>query len=261
MYPEIHLGPLTLYSYGLMLGIAFLIANSLLTRELKRLGRNADQAFSITFLALVGGVVGARLFHVLENFSQFLIDPIGVAFTSGGLTWYGGFLLAATLIAWYLRKKRIPFLFFADITAPGMALAYGIARIGCQLAGDGDYGIPTNLPWAMSYENGTVPTAYTLGADGTRIPTEWVHPTPLYELGMAIPVFLFLYLRRTRSLPPGNQFGWFLILHSLSRFLVEFIRINPDLIYGLSEAQIISLLLIGWGVYLVRRSAPVVSAS
>ena len=257
MYPELFkIGPVTIYSYGLMLGVAFLVANMLLSSELKRRGKDLGIATNITMIALIGGIAGAKLFHLFENWSEFLQDPVHMAFSSGGLTWYGGFLLAIILIIIYLKKKKISFLEMADITAPALAIGYGIARIGCHLAGDGDYGIATNLPWKVAYEHGTSPTAYTLDpVTHARIPTEWVHPTPVYELIAAVMIFSFLYYRRKKNLPEGNQFGWFLILHSLARFLVEFIRINPQLFYGLSEAQLISIGLIIWGVYLIYKKS------
>lgn len=254
MYPELlKIGPITVYSYGLMLGIAFLVANQLLAKEVKRQGKDPSLATNVTMLALVGGIVGAKLFHVLENWSDFLRDPIGMVFSSGGLTFYGGLIVAILLVYIYTRKKKLPMLRLADMVAPALALAYGIGRIGCQLAGDGDYGIPTDLPWAMSYENGTVPTAFVLDQAGHRVPTEWVHPTPLYEFLTAAIIFTILFLRRKRPLAAGNQFGLFLILHSTSRFLVEFIRVNPRFL-SLSEAQWISIGLIAWGVYLLVRT-------
>jgi phosphatidylglycerol---prolipoprotein diacylglyceryl transferase len=258
MYPELFkIGPLTIYSFGLMLGLAFLTANMLLVAELKR--RKLDPALgtTITMLALIGGITGAKLFHVLENWKVFLNEPFGTVFSSGGLTWYGGLLVVIALIFIYVRKKRRSMLEVADMTSPGLALAYGIGRIGCHLAGDGDYGIPTDVPWAVSYEHGTVPTAFTLDQFGDRIPTEWVHPTPVYELLLAVLVFSFLFRRRTKVLPLGNQFGYFLILHSLSRFLIEFWRINPRMFLGLSEAQLISIALIGWGFFLIFRKTSI----
>ncbi len=259
MYPELlKIGPITIYSYGLMLGVAFLVANILLTMELKRRGRDPAIATGITMIALLGGIAGAKIFHLFENWSEFLRDPINMMFSSGGLTWYGGFLLAVILIWIYARQKKISFLEIADVAAPSLAIGYGIARIGCHLAGDGDYGIATNLPWKMSYEYGTSPTAFTLDpTTGVRIPTEWVHPTPVYELLAAIIIFAFLFWRRKKKLPTGNQFGWFLVLHSLARFLVEFIRVNPRFVLGLSEAQIISIALILWGLYFIFRKADI----
>ncbi len=159
MYPELlKIGPITVYSYGLMLGIAFLVGNLLLTAELRRLGRDPGLATTVTMLGLIGGVAGAKLFHILENWSEFLARPTDTLFSSGGLTFYGGFLLATLFIFLYFRSRKLSLLSFADVAAPALAIGYGFGRIGCQLAGDGDYGIPTDLPWAMTYPHGTVPT-------------------------------------------------------------------------------------------------------
>ena len=108
-------------------------------------------------LAIIFGIVGSKLFDLFENWDRFLEDPIGMAFSPGGLTFYGGLILAIIAIYIYAKRKKIPFLVLADAAAPALAIAYGIGRIGCHLAGDGDYGIPTNLPWGTDYSNGTVP--------------------------------------------------------------------------------------------------------
>jgi len=268
MYPELlKIGPITIYSYGFMLGVAFLIANFLITNELKRLKLDVSIATSVTMMALIGGIVGAKLFHVFENWSDFLQKPIQTVFSSGGLTWYGGFLLATMLVFSYFRRKKFSMIRFADIAAPALGLGYGLGRVGCQLAGDGDYGIPSMLPWAMKYTNGTVPTLSAINielADKFRsiypnipVPVDIaVHPTPVYEFLLAAALFAFLYFRRTKEHPLGNQFGWFLVFHSLTRFGIEFIRLNPHYYFGLSEAQLISIPLIVWGVYLIQRKAP-----
>lgn len=270
MYPVLfHIGPIPVYSYGLMLGLAFMVGNLLITSELKRRGEDPNIATTITMFALIGGIVGAKVFHILENLSAFAANPGDMLFSSGGLTWYGGFLVATLLIFFYFRRRKMSMLAFADIAAPALAIGYGFGRMGCQLAGDGDYGIPTDLPWAMTYTNGTVPTLSALNPELAQKFTELfpnlpvpvdiaVHPTPIYEILLAIAVFSFLFLRRARPLPLANQFGWFLILHSICRFFIEFIRLNSDLVLGFSQAQIISVALIGWGVYLVLRPpAPV----
>jgi phosphatidylglycerol:prolipoprotein diacylglycerol transferase len=272
MYPELlKLGPFTIYSYGLMLGLGFFAGNLLISAELKRRGMNASLATNVTMIALVAGVAGAKLFHVLEHWSDFLRDPAGVAISSGGLTWYGGFLLAVAAVFLYLHRKRVSMIRFADIAAPALAIGYGFGRVGCQLAGDGDYGVPTTLPWAMTYPHGTVPTLSALNPDlaaefarrfpGVPVPADIpVHPAPLYEIALAILVFAFLYRRRTGAHVDGNQFGWFLILHSVCRLAVETIRLNPVLLFGMSQAQVLSVALIVWGLYLVlRKPAPAVA--
>jgi phosphatidylglycerol---prolipoprotein diacylglyceryl transferase len=239
MYPEIfHVGPITIYSYGLMLGITFIVASYLFTTELKRTGLNPNIATEVTLLALVFGIVGAKLFHVFENWSEFLENP-AMIFSPAGLTFYGGFILAVLAIYIYLKKKKISFPKIADLNAPGLALGYGIARIGCHLSGDGDYGIISNLPWAYSYAKGTVPTP----------PGITVHPTPLYELIAGIIIFVILWSLRRKTQPDGKLFMIYLVLISISRFLVEMIRLNPSVILGLSEAQLISIVLCVVGLY------------
>jgi len=234
MYPEIiKLGPISIYSYGLMLGIAFITASYLLTLELKRVNLNVNIASEITTLALIFGIIGAKLFHLFEYWDEFINDPL-MAFSPAGLTFYGGFLLATLAIFIYIKRKKLSFLQIADLNAPGLALAYGIARIGCHLSGDGDYGIVSNLPWAYSYAKGTVPTP----------PGVTVHPTPIYELIAGILIFMFLWSKRKKYNVNGKLFFVYLILTAIARFLVEIIRINPRLLLGLSEAQIISIILI-----------------
>jgi phosphatidylglycerol:prolipoprotein diacylglycerol transferase len=250
-----------------MLGIAFIVANLLITKELQRRGQDVAIATTVTMLGLVGGVVGAKLFDIFENWDTFLAHPRETIFSASGLTFYGGFLLATLLITIYLRRRKMRMLQFADIAAPALAIAYGIGRIGCQLAGDGDYGIPTTLPWAMTYPKGMVSTLASknpgLAAQFTQLfPNQTVpvdipvHPAPLYEIALAAGVFSILFLRRKKDIPVGNQFGVFLVLHGLCRFGVEFIRLNPLLAFGLSQAQIISLGLVVWGIALLARPRP-----
>jgi phosphatidylglycerol:prolipoprotein diacylglycerol transferase len=253
MYPELFkVGPFTVYSYGLMLGIAFIVASYLLTKEVERKKLNPNFATEITLLAIIFGIIGAKLFHLFENWEAFLNDPISMAFSPGGLTFYGGLILAVIAVWVYSHKKKIPFLVVADIAAPALAIAYGIGRIGCHLAGDGDYGIPTDLPWGTNYENGTVPPsvmfrgseiaqAYPNGIVPDNTP---LHPTPIYEFLVALLIFSILWKLRKKEWIDGKLFMVYLVLTSLARFLVEFIRLNPRILFGLSEAQIISIVLI-----------------
>ena len=264
MYPELFkIGPFTVYSYGLMLGIAFITASWLLTKEIERKKLNPNLATEITILAIVFGIVGAKLLHLIENFEAFLNDPVGMAFSPGGLTFFGGLVLAIFAIWIYARRKKIPFLVIADATAPALALAYGIGRIGCHLAGDGDYGIPTNLPWGTNYENGTVPPSIMFqGSEiaknypGGIVPNNTpLHPTPIYEFLICVIIFTILWKLRKKDLPDlsadkaGGKAGWidgklfmiYLLFISIERFSVEFLRLNPRIIFDLSEAQLISV--------------------
>ncbi|MBU1298632.1 MAG: prolipoprotein diacylglyceryl transferase [Bacteroidetes bacterium] len=254
MYPElVKIGPLTVYSYGLMLGIAFITASFLLTKELKRKKLDPNLSGTITLLAVVCGIVGAKLFHLIENWEYFLRAPVDMIFSAGGLTFYGGFILATAVIIIYLKKKKVPVFKITDAAAPGLMIGYGIARIGCHLSGDGDYGVPTNLPWAMSYEKGTYPPSVAFkdfpeivekyGVKGVVPDNILVHPTPLYELIAAAFLFFILWKLRKKFAADGKLFMTYLIFSGSERLLVEFIRINPKILYGLSEAQIISIVL------------------
>ena len=152
------------------MGIAFIVANLLLVREFRRRGMPPEKAGTITLIALIAGVTGSKLFSVFENWDQFMLDPAGELFSAAGLTFYGGLIFATLSILLYVRKQKLGFLRVADAASPSLILAYGIGRIGCQLAGDGDYGIPTDVPWAMTYPNGTVST---LAAKNEGLVAEW----------------------------------------------------------------------------------------
>lgn len=259
MYPELFkIGPLTVYSYGLMLGIAFIVASYILTLELKRKKLNPNLASNITMLAIIFGIVGAKLFHLIENWEYFLKTPFEMIFSAAGLTFYGGFILATIVIIYYLKRKKVKVLKVTDAAAPGLMLGYGIARIGCHLSGDGDYGIPTDLPWAMSYENGTYPPSVAFrnfpeivekyGVNGIVPDTIKVHPAPVYETLAAIVLFLILWKLRKKINVDGKLFMVYLIFSGVERLLVEFIRINPKILFGLTEAQLISIILIIIGI-------------
>jgi phosphatidylglycerol:prolipoprotein diacylglycerol transferase len=256
MYPELFkIGPFTVYSYGLMLGIAFIIASWLLTKEVARKKLNPNLGTEVTLMAIIFGIIGAKLFHLLENYSDFIEDPVGMTFNPGGLTFYGG-LIVAILSTWiYARRKKIPFLVIADAAAPVLALAYGIGRIGCHLAGDGDYGIPTDLPWGTNYENGTVPPSVMFRGSGIALnypdgvvpDTTPLHPAPIYEFLICFVIFIILWRLRKKDWIDGKLFMFYLVLISLERFSIEFIRLNPRILFGLSEAQLISVFLFMMG--------------
>jgi phosphatidylglycerol---prolipoprotein diacylglyceryl transferase len=245
VYPEIHIGPLTLQTFGLMFALAFLAAGALIWKRFGELGKPPDWAYEMGFAALLGGVVGSRLYFIVQNWSDVSDDLLGNLFSGSGLVWYGGALGgAAGVILWAWRRNWLT-LQMLDVAAVPLAAGYAIGRIGCQLAGDGDYGIPWDGPWAMAYPNGTVPT------------TEEVHPTPVYET-VAIGVGALVLWHVRDRFAPGVLFGLYLILAGGERFLVEFIRRNDTVIAGLTQPQLISLVLLGLGaaIVAVRRDAP-----
>ncbi|MEP7146220.1 MAG: prolipoprotein diacylglyceryl transferase [bacterium] len=252
MFPKLfEIGPVPVYSYGLMLGIAFLVGSSLFNRELKRNGMDENIGVTLTFLALLGGIVGSKIFYIFEEWNFGTALPLSSYFTKdillspSGLTFYGGFVLSFVFVFIYCIVKKLSILRILDLMSPGTAIAYGLARIGCHLSGDGDYGINVNnTVWEFlgySYKNGTVPTKEGI----------LVHPTPIYEFIAAILIFMFLWKNRERYKTTGIIFAYYLILSGVERFIVEFIRLNPIVTIGLSQAQIISVIMIFSGMMLL----------
>jgi phosphatidylglycerol:prolipoprotein diacylglycerol transferase len=239
MYPEIHIGPLTIQTFGLMFALAFLAAGALIWKRLGEIGKPVDWAYEIGFAGLIGGLVGSRAYFLIQDGG----DSFGDLFGGSGFVWYGGLIggtLGVLLWAWYRDFLGLSLL---DLAAPALALGYAIGRCGCQLSGDGDYGKAWDGPWAMSYPDGTVPTDHT------------VHPTPIYEtLAMGLGAWLLWQLRdRFR---PGVLFAIYLIYAGTERLLVEFVRRNSDVALGLTGAQLesVAMMLAGsvW-LYAVRR--------
>jgi phosphatidylglycerol---prolipoprotein diacylglyceryl transferase len=248
MQPEIELGPLTLQSFGLMMGLGFVVAGWLASKRLKEIGRPADWAYEMVFAALVGGLVGARLWSVIENWDEAKDDVFGSLFSGSGLVFYGGlFGGAIAVLGWAWWRGVLDGKTF-DVAAPGLAAAYAIGRIGCQLAGDGDYGKAWDGPWAMAYPDGTVPT------------TEEVHPTPVYETIVMGGVAWFLW-RRRNSMPPGGLFALYLVLAGAERFLVEFLRRNDRVVAGLTVPQLFALaMMVAGGAWLLHMRSTSVPA-
>jgi len=234
MQPEINIGPLTLQTFGLCFALGFIGAGAVLAKRFTELGKPPDWSYEMVFCGLVGGLIGARVDFLIQNWSDVSDDLLGALFSGSGLVWFGGALGGAIAVIAWARWRGIKGWEIADIGAVPLALGYAIGRIGCQLSGDGDYGIPWDGPWAMAYPEGTVPT------------TEEVHPTPVYE---AIAVSMIAYgLWRVRDrFTIGMLFSIYLVLTGLERFLIEFIRRNDDFALGLTQAQLISIAMIAFG--------------
>jgi phosphatidylglycerol:prolipoprotein diacylglycerol transferase len=240
--PEIDIGPLTLQTFGICFAAAFIAAGAVIWRRLDELGKPVDWAYEMGFAALIGGLIGARLNFIIENYDSVKDDLLGNIFTGSGLVWYGGAIggaLAVFLWAWWRGFLTLALL---DLAAPALALGYAVGRCGCQLSGDGDYGKAWDGPWAMAYPDGTEP-----------IDTP-VHPTPVYEtLAMGL-IALVLWRLRDR-LTNGLLFALYLLLAGAERFLVEFLRRNDDVALGLTQAQLISLvMMVAGGVWLLLAS-------
>jgi phosphatidylglycerol:prolipoprotein diacylglycerol transferase len=239
----VEFGDFTFYSFGLMAALALIVPGITIVRALiKRRGVAAEFAYELIVAAAIGGFVGARIYYLIENYATVKADFWGAAFSGYGFTWYGGLIGGFLGVVGWTLVRRIPLDIIANATAPGTALGYLIGRIGCQLAGDGDYGKQSDLPWAMGYPNGTVPTP-----PGVR-----VHPTPVYEVIVMALVVWILWRLATRYDKSGWwTFGWFLVLSGIERFLVEFVRINPIWFGGLTQPQWVSIVSVAIGVALI----------
>jgi phosphatidylglycerol---prolipoprotein diacylglyceryl transferase len=257
------IGPLKIYSYGLMLGVGFLLGSYILSLEFKRKGLDPNLASNITIVALIFGIAGAKVLYLIENWNSFVRAPVDMTFSAGGLTWYGGFFLGIVAVMLYVRSKKISMLTVLDGLGVALVLAYGVARLGCHFSGDGDYGFPTDLPWGTNYSHGTYPPsrAFAIFPEITsQFPNGIVpndipcHPTPVYEMILGIFGFILMWtVFRKRNYPPGMLFAIYLIMAGLFRFGVEFLRLNPRLAFGLSEAQLISVVLFAVGVAWIIR--------
>jgi phosphatidylglycerol---prolipoprotein diacylglyceryl transferase len=250
VYPFIHVGPLTLGTYGLLVATGLICAFFVLRADLARRGIAAD-AEAIIGITGLAGLAGSRLYHLLESPAEFFANPWPQLFSTMGFAWFGA-VIGGFLALWLLaRRFRMPVLLMLDVASPAAALGYGIGRMGCLISGDGDYGIPTSLPWGMSFPNGIVPT------------TQRVHPTPIYEFLIAVAISWILWKvgGRASKTPSksGIVFASYLLLTGLARFLIEFIRINPRSFFGLTNAQTASLASILAGMILwsaLHRKAP-----
>jgi phosphatidylglycerol---prolipoprotein diacylglyceryl transferase len=267
MIPFLHVGPIAVPTFGLMVALAMVAAYFVLAADLARRGiADRKSGLAETFVAIpcLAGIVGAKLYHVFETPRDLFADRVGQIFSQFGFAWFGGLIAgiaAFLLIAW---RRKIPLLVILDAGSPAAALGYGIGRIGCLLSGDGDYGVATSLPWGMSFPNGLVPTM------------ERVHPTPIYEFIVACAIAWMLWRMGARRIqagaagrlpggkssagksstgkseqtatqtvtatrPAGEVFAAYMVLTGVARFLVEFIRINPRSFFGLTNAQAASV--------------------
>jgi phosphatidylglycerol:prolipoprotein diacylglycerol transferase len=224
MQPEIDIGPITLQTFGLCFALAFIAAGAVLAKRFNELDKPPDWAYEMVFVALVGGLVGAKLDYVIQN-------PGEPLFSGSGLVWFGGAIGGAGAVLLWARWRKLAVWEVCDIAAVPLALGYAVGRIGCQLSGDGDYGIPWDGPWAMSYPDGTVPT------------TEEVHPTPVYET-LAVGAIAYALWRLRDALTVGMLFALYLVLTGIERLLIEFIRRNDEVLLGLTQPQVISVLMI-----------------
>ena len=277
--------PLPLPMFGIMVAIAMVIASSVLKAELSRLyeagkigparTRRKSKGTPVTYVnvapqdvvpdlaavVFICGVIGARMFHILEHATQFLADPARMIFTRSGLSVFGGLIVGIIAGAICVRRWRLPIRPLLDAVAPAIFLGYAIGRIGCQVSGDGDWGIAANMAlkpgwlptwlWAQTYEHNIY---------GEVIAAPGVYPTPMYETIMGLLCFALLWRLRKHDFKAGWLFAVYLLLAGVERLLIEQIRVNPILDFAgvhATQAEMIAAGLIGLGVIgLVLLSRP-----
>jgi phosphatidylglycerol---prolipoprotein diacylglyceryl transferase len=246
IYPFIlRLGPVEITGYGIMMMVGFLMGGWLITLELRRRGLYEEYAADITVAAVVGGIVGAKLWYWVLNG--------GSLFSRGGLVWYGGFIGGAVAVILNGWRLKVPIRWTLHLTAPALAAAYALGRIGCFIVND-DYGHPTTLPWGVKFPQGLPPSTAQQMRETFGIPVPpgtdpstvlAVHPTQLYEAALMLGVFAILWRCRRADRPIGWLFGVYLVFAGVERFLIEFVRAKDDRVFGaLTIAQVVSVLLI-----------------
>lgn len=255
MYPELPFKPfgLTITTFGVMLGLAFLAAGWVASLEFDRKEHGRDVAWTLLMGALVGGIVGAKLYYSFLNWPQLVDNPLGTLFSRAGLVWYGGLTGGAIGVILMARREGLAIPVVADVAALAIPIAYAVGRVGCFLVGD-DYGRPTDAWMGMAFRDGSPPsTAGNLrayfGVDVPESIPDWqvmqVHPTQLYEVGIMLLIFAFLWRIRRHPHQPGWLFMTYLGLAGMERLFVEFFRAKDDRFFGpLTLAQLISILLI-----------------
>jgi len=248
--------------FGTFVGLAVIAAVYLVQIEVRRFenlgllsvpeGNSTKLIGDLATVSVLFGVMGAKLFDVIERPTDLFDDPIGTIFSSGGFSIYGGLIIGFLAGVIFLKRRSIPIVPMLDAVAPALILSYGIGRIGCQISGDGDWGItadmtlkPEWLPewfWAQTYENNVL---------GVTINSPGVYPTPLYEALMSFCIFIFLWNIRKHQQAVGQLFFMYLILSGLERILIEKIRINQEYSFwgvNATQAEIISVLLVASGL-------------
>jgi phosphatidylglycerol:prolipoprotein diacylglycerol transferase len=250
------LGPLEITGYGLMMMVAFLMGGWLIALELKRRGLSEDYAADMIAAAVIGGIVGAKLWYVVVT------QDAGALFSRGGLVWYGGFLGGAAAVILNGWRVKAPLRWTMQLAAPALPAAYALGRVGCFLVND-DYGRPTDLPWAVKFPHGLPPsTAANMeqlfgipvapGIDPSTVLA--VHPTQIYEVVLMLGAFMLLWSLRKAGRPIGWIFGLYLAIAGIERFLIEILRAKDDRFLGpFTLAQLTSVVLIAVGIWIAMK--------
>ena len=236
-----HLGPITIYSFGVMAAAALVAAAYVAYLLLRTRGVSFEFAYELLFVAGIGGFAGARIYYLVQHWAAVKGDLFHNAFSGSGFTWYGGLIGGFVCVALWARFRHVPVGLMANAAGPAVAIGYAIGRIGCLLSGDGDYGSPTKSFIGIAFPHGTVPTP----------PGVKVWPTPPMETIAMLAVCWVLYRMAKKPQPGWYVWGWFMVLAGVERLLIEFIRRNPVVFLGLRTTQWESLASVALGVAVI----------
>ncbi|HJR49458.1 MAG TPA: prolipoprotein diacylglyceryl transferase [Gemmatimonadales bacterium] len=257
IYPFVlQLGPVEITGYGLMMMVAFLMGGWIIAIELKRRGLAEDYAADAVAAAVIGGIVGAKLWYVAVS------QDMNALFSRGGLVWYGGFIGGTAAVILNGWRLKVPLRWTMQLVAPALPAAYALGRIGCFLVND-DYGRPTDVAWAVKFPRGLPPsTAASMeqlfgipvaqGTDPSAVLA--VHPTQIYEAILMLAAFMWLWTLRKSGRPIGWIFGLYLVIAGVERFLIEILRAKDDRFLGpFTLAQLTSVILVAVGIWVMTK--------
>jgi phosphatidylglycerol:prolipoprotein diacylglycerol transferase len=266
VYPELFsipaflgIGPITVYSYGVLLAASYLLGLRLAMSRARRWGLDANRVLDLGIYIIIAALVGAKLLLLVVDFDQFRSSPADLlSLARSGGVFYGGLIVAVVVAFWYIARHRMPFWTTCDVFAPGIALGHVTGRLGCLAAGC-CYGKPTDVPWAIVFNN---PEAAANVGTPLGIP---LHPTQIYEAGAELLILgLLLATERRGHRFAGRTFWLYMLLYAVSRFVIEYYRGDPrgvDPVLGIfSTSQFISIILaplaVGMLAWLWRTSPP-----
>jgi phosphatidylglycerol---prolipoprotein diacylglyceryl transferase len=248
MYPVLfHIGNFPISTFGLMMATAFLVGSAITARRMKEVGLDPDLATTLLVYVMLGGILGSKLYFAIDVSIREGRPFASLLFARDGITWYGGLILGTVIGSIGARIHRVSIVQMMNCVAPAVAVGQAIGRVGCFLVGD-DYGKVSDLPWAVAFPLGAPPTD-----PGVR-----VHPTQIYEILWLLPVAFVLWKRRDKS---PFLFGEYLVANGLGRLAIETLRVNPRVLFGLTEPQFVGIALILGGsaswLYFRTRAAAV----
>jgi len=250
VFPELFkLGPITVYTYGVLLAAAYLLGLKLAMMRAKTRGLDPNRALDLGIAIIVSALIGAKLLLVIVEFDHYRQNPAEIfSILRAGGVFYGGLIAAVAVAFWYMRRHRMPLWTTCDVFAPGIALGHAVGRLGCLAAGC-CYGRPTTVPWAITFTNPAAATNV-----GTPLNTP-LHPTQLYDAGAELLIMILLLVTERRGRPfAGRTFWLYMLLYAISRFVVEIYRgDNRGTMAGMSTSQFVSLLVVPTAIVMLLR--------